>query len=302
MYEILVPALVFVSVVFIGGAIVTGQMAKKKRIRDRLEGVEPVEQPVQTDQAGRILGVFDKIGRAVSSGRPSVTLRETLAAAGFHDLSAPGIFIGIKLALLVAGLVALAIVLLPTRLFFPAKMLLIAMGGGVLFLGPNLFLRLLVQRRRQDIVRHLPDAIDLLEVSVSSGMGLDMAWNLVAAEIRDVSSNLADEMALADLEIHLGASRIDAMRHMADRTKVQGLWSLAAVLAQSERFGTSIGETLRTFAASMREQRSARAEEWAEKMAVKLLFPMMLLIFPAILVVLAGPAAIQMADKLLFVK
>ena len=105
-------------------------------------------------------------------------------------------------------------------------------------------------------------------------------------------------MALADLEIHLGGSRVDAMRHMADRTKVDGLRSVAAVLVQSERFGTSIADALRSFAAGTRERRSSDAEEAAEKMAVKLLLPMVLFVFPAILIVTAGPAALQMADKL----
>lgn len=296
--EILVPALVFASVIFIGAAIISAQLDKKKRIRKRLaEQGDDIEQPMDP-QAGRVAGAFSKIGRAASSGRQSASLRQRLAAAGFHDRSAPAVFLGVKLTFLVAGFVVLTIVLLPTSLFLPFKMLAIAVAGGLLFFGPDIVLRALVSRRKQDIVHHLPDAVDLLEVCVSSGMGLEMAWNLVASEIREVSQNLADEMALTDLEIHLGASRIDSMRHMAERTGAGGLWSLAAVLAQSERFGTSVADALRTFAASMREIRSANAEEGAEKMAVKLLFPMMLLIFPAIIIVVAGPAGIQMAEML----
>ena len=140
----------------------------------------------------------------------------------------------------------------------------------------------------------MPDAIDLLEICVSSGMGLDMAWNSVAHEIRRVSSILADEMALTNLEIHLGADRADAMRHTSDRTGADEMASLASVLVQSERFGTSIADALRTYATSMREQRSQRAEEAAEKMAVKLLIPMVVFIFPTILVVTAGPAGVKL--------
>jgi len=123
-------------------------------------------------------------------------------------------------------------------------------------------------------------------------MGIDMAWNAVSDEVRRVSTTLGDEMALTNLEMHLGAPRADAMRHMSDRTGVDDIASLVATLVQSERFGTSIADALRVFAESLREQRSQRAQEAAEKMAVKLLFPLVLCIFPAMLIVVAGPAFI----------
>jgi tight adherence protein C len=123
-------------------------------------------------------------------------------------------------------------------------------------------------------------------------MGLDSAWNAVSEEVRGVSKALADEMALTSLQLRLGASRSVAMRTMAERTAVDEIGSLVAVLVQSERFGTSISDALRTFAGSMRERRSQNAAESAEKTAVKLLFPMVLFIFPAVFVVTAGPAAI----------
>jgi tight adherence protein C len=127
-------------------------------------------------------------------------------------------------------------------------------------------------------------------------MGLDMGWNAVADESRRVSDTLADEMALTNLEMHLGANRTSAMRHMVERTGVDELGSLVAVLVQSERFGTSITEALRTFAKSMREIRSQRAQECAEKMAVKLIFPMVLFIFPVTFIVVGGPAAMKLLE------
>ena len=163
-------------------------------------------------------------------------------------------------------------------------------GGAMLFLIPNLVVHHRRTKRRREVRAHLPDALDLLEICVSAGMGLDLAWNSVADEIRGVSPTLADEMALTNFEIHLNAPRAAAMRHMAERTRADELSSLVAVLVQSERFGTSIGEALRTFSESMRDSRSQQAEETAEKMVVKLLFPMILLIFPAIFIVICGPA------------
>ena len=142
---------------------------------------------------------------------------------------------------------------------------------------------------------HLPDALDLLEICISAGMGLDTAWNAVADEVRHVCPTLADEMALANLEMHLGAPRAVALRHMAERTTCEDLSSLVAIMVQSERFGTSIASALQTFAASMRQVRSQRAEEKAEKMAVKLIVPMVAFIFPAVMIVLAGPAGITLS-------
>lgn len=298
MYEILIPALAFLAVIFIGTAIITGRSARKERIRDRLEEQVQVGRSAETGQPGRLSGLLHRIGRSASGDQQSSTLRQRLAVAGYHNQAAPAVFLGAKLTLLTLGFVVLLAVLFPMSLSLTTKMFFVILGAAILFFAPDIVLSASAKKRRLDITHHLPDAVDLLEICVCSGMGLEMAWNLVAAEVRKVSSNLADEMALADLEIHLGGSRVDAMRHMADRTKVDGLRSLAAVLVQSERFGTSIADALRSFAAGTRERRSSDAEEAAEKMAVKLLLPMVLFVFPAILIVTAGPAALQMADKL----
>jgi tight adherence protein C len=160
----------------------------------------------------------------------------------------------------------------------------------VFFFLPNFYVSKARAKRRAEVRLHLPDSIDLLEISVSAGMGLDQAWNSVANEVRNVSSILADEMALTNLEMHLGASRAHAMRHMAQRTGSEDLSSLVAILVQSDRFGTSTSEALRTFANSLRELRSQRAQEYAEKMAVKLIFPLVVFIFPPAMIVMAGPA------------
>jgi tight adherence protein C len=133
---------------------------------------------------------------------------------------------------------------------------------------------------------------------VTSGMGMDQAWNAVTDQIRGVSPTLADEMALTNLEMHLGASRAEAMRHMAERTGATELGSLVVCLAQAERFGTSMQTALRNFAGSMREARSYRAQEAAEKMAIKLLFPMVILVFPPAVIVMAGPAVMKLFKAL----
>jgi tight adherence protein C len=299
MYEFLLPTLTFVAVVSLGGAVLVARNAARQSVRSRLDALgDPsltgAELPLG---AMRGLGVLGRIGAWVSSGRSSPKLATTLANAGYHGSSVPMIYLGAKIVLLLVGSVGLAIILLPVeQLSMSARILCIVWGSGVLFFVPNLFVRYQRERRRTEIRQHLPDALDLLEICVSAGMGLDMAWNSVASEIRDVSPTLADEMVLTDLEIHLGAPRSTAMRNMAERTSAEEVTSLVSMLVQSDRFGTSVADALRTFAASMREARSQRAQEAAEKTPVKLLFPLILFIFPAVVIVMVGPAIIQWTE------
>jgi tight adherence protein C len=218
-----------------------------------------------------------------------MSLQQQLTQAGYHHPRAAAIYFGAKMMLLAAGLLASAAAVVPTNLAVHSKGLLMAIGGFLFFLVPNMIVSSRRANRRAEIRRHLPDAVDLLEICASAGMGLDMAWNSVTEEVRPVSGTLADEMALTNLEIHLGAARAVAMRHMAERTGAEELSSLVAVLVQSERFGTSIGDALCTYASTMRETRSQHAQEKAEKMAVKLILPMVVFIFPAVVMVMAGP-------------
>ncbi len=294
--DILIPALASASVLTTGSAILLAKVAKRKAIRKRLEGltVGLGRSSAAAPGKSRLLEALGRLGHLFSRKSPSSSLRQDLANAGYHGTSASAVYIGAKILLLCAGLASAGLALWSMELATHLKLFLVLVAGGVLFFVPNIYVRSRRRRRTLEVRHHLPDAVDLLEICVASGMGLDMAWNSVADEIRGVSTTLADEMALTNLEIHLGAPRGTALRHMAERTGVSELSSLVSLLVQSDRFGTSVGETLRVFAESMREERSLRAQEAAEKMAVKLLFPMVLFIFPAVLVVLVGPAAIQL--------
>lgn len=298
MHEALIPLLTFVTVSTFGSAVVLARAARRRPIQDRISqliGEVPSKTP--TVRSAWIQPLF-RLGTLVIAA-PSSALRAELASAGFHGNNAAIIYIGLKLLLLTAGLAVSAIILFPLgSMTLGVRVLLILCVGFGLFMLPNFLVRLQRHRRREEVRQHWPDALDLLEICVSSGMGLDLAWNSVADEIRGVCPTLADEMALANFEIHLNASRAVAMRHMAERTGVEDISSLVGLLVQSERFGTSIAEALRTFATSMREIRSQRAEEVAEKMPVKLLFPMILLVFPALLIVVAGPAVIRWIEIL----
>jgi tight adherence protein C len=294
--QIVIPALVGGAVITFGGAVLLGRYARKAPLQARLRGLASGGAIALRPEADsqRFGALVQNLGSAVSSGRSSKTLREQLTQAGYHDPNAAAIYLGAKALLLAVGLLTSASLTLVLPLDMQYKLLIVMTSSLSKFFIPNLVVASRRSKRRGEIRRHLPDAIDLLEICASAGMGIDMAWNSVTEEVRAVSPTLADEMALTNLEIHLGAPRTDAMRHMAQRTGADELSSLVAVLVQSDRFGTSITEALRTFATSMRETRSQRAQESAEKMAVKLIFPMIIFIFPAAVLVMAGPAFIML--------
>ena len=297
MHELLLASLLFLAFIALGGAVLGAIAAKRRALRARLAEREgPNRNPEDVSGKGPLLRGLGRVGRVVSPRGASRSLEDKLARAGYYGRSASGTYIGSKVILLLVGIAVSAFFLLSRDVSLHIKLLLVVAGGMVTFFAPNLVVELRRKKRCREVRAHLSDAIDLLEICVSSGMGLDMAWNLIAEEIRGVGPTLADEMSLTNLQIHLGASRVDAMKDMAERTGVEEISSFATLLVQSERFGTSIADALRTFAASMREDRSLRAQEAAEKTAVKLLFPMVLFIFPAMLVVLVGPAAVKLAE------
>jgi tight adherence protein C len=296
MGQLLVPLLAFLSVIAVGGAVLVVRAARQRTLQARLFGQHST-YGASDAPAGGLMEAVEQVGRAVTSDKPLPPgLRDKLAQAGFYDESAPVVYQGAQLLLLLLGLGFGGALAFSLTLSLLLRVCVAFMVMAICALLPNLFIIWRRQQRTGEVRRTLPDAIDLLEICVSSGMGLDQAWNAVCDEFRGVSPVLADEMALANLEIHLGAPRADALRHMAQRTGVQDLASLVATLVQSERFGTSVSQALRTYADEMRTERSQRAEEQAEKLAVKLLFPMVLFIFPCMFIVILGPAAIKIYE------
>jgi tight adherence protein C len=155
------------------------------------------------------------------------------------------------------------------------------------------------KRRRQDEIRvTLPDALDLLVVCVEAGLGLSAAIQRVSSEIRLASEALADELALVHQQMQAGIARADALRNLAQRTGVGEVYSLVAMLIQTDRLGTSVAQALRAHAESMRVRRKQRAEQMARKASVKLAFPLVFLVLPALLIIILGPAAIQLMKAL----
>lgn len=300
---LIIAILAGLSAISLGGAGIAIQRSRREKqiARQRSLDVAPTPaagapQPAAAPGEGRrrLLSTLGRLGRGVGGGGTSRSLAQQLATAGFHSPSAPTLYLGAKAGLFLLGLIGGAVVLLPTSYPLLGRLFGCVFAGSFLSFVPNLVVTKARTKRRKSVDRHLPDAVDLLEICVASGMGLDAAWAAVNDEIRSVSDVFADEMELTTLEISLGIPRAEAMRHMATRTGVEDLSSLVALLVQAERLGASIGDALTTFARGLREIRSQRAEESAEKMSVKLMFPMVMFIFPALLLIMLGPAVIQL--------
>jgi len=228
--------------------------------------------------------------------RNKVSLK--LAQAGFRREESTSLFLASRIALGIVGIVAGTLL---ARKFTPPganwyEGLAWPLGGlCVGFYLPQIILNQLAKRRALQITRGLPDSLDMLVVMVEAGLGLDAAIQRCAFEIRKPYPEIADEWRLAARETQMGLSRSEAMQKMAARTGVPEMQTLVAILTQAERFGTSVATALRTQAAMLRVKRRQRAEEAAAKTAVKLIFPLVLFIFPTIFIVLAGPAVVRIS-------
>ncbi len=172
------------------------------------------------------------------------------------------------------------------------------MGAGFGFMGPNIWLSMAVSKRKDMVRKGLPDTLDLMVISVESGLGLDAAVQRVGDEMSNVHPALAEELQIVTLESQMGVPRSEALDNFASRTGLDESRSLVGVINQAERFGTSISAALRRQSAALRTKRRQAAEERAQKTTVKLMMPLIMFIFPAILVVLAGPAALKMIETL----
>jgi tight adherence protein C len=230
------------------------------------------------------------------TGKGESALRRRLGQAGFYGESAVINFNGLRVLLAVGLLLVMTVVLTVMRVpvagwifAFP----LLAMVG--LFM-PSLVLDFLISGRKDRITRGLADAVDLMVACVEAGLSLNAALVRVASDLKSAQADVALEFELCGLEIRAGKTREEAFRNLGARTGVKDLKSFAAMLIQTDRFGTSIARALRVFADSLRTKRRQRAEEQAAKTTIKLVFPLVFFIFPAILVVLLGPGMIRMME------
>jgi tight adherence protein C len=236
---------------------------------------------------------FKKLSRyAPKSPSEMGKLQRKLVAAGYRSKEAMAVFIGVRLGV---SLLAFFIASMP---FFHVPMLVAIGAAAIGYLLTTMGLGRLAQRRQHRIRLSLPDALDLLVVSVEAGLGLDQALQRVGQELAFAHGDLCDELRLVNLELRAGNARSEALHNLAERTGVDDLSSLVAMLVQTDKFGTSVAKSLRVHSETLRTKRRQRAEEAAAKTGVKMVFPLVFCIFPAVWVVTIGPAAIRFVQVL----
>ena len=243
---------------------------------------------------------FAKLSTPENSGDTSA-LRARFTHAGIRHAGAPLAFFGVK-TVLALGLPLLAYftVLVSTpELKFQGMLLVVLLAATIGNYLPNMVLNRLIFVRQREIFETFPDALDLMTVCVEAGLGVEAALVRVADEMQHKSEALAEELHLVTLELRAGVDRASALRNLANRTGVEEVEGFVAMIIQAERFGTSIAASLRIHSDMLRTRRRQRAEEAAAKIALKLLFPLIFFIFPSLMLVLMGPAMIQIYRILL---
>lgn len=247
--------------------------------------------------------LITRLGRySTPKGEEELThRRRRLVVAGYRKTNAPIIFYGVKILLAIALPLTIFLVLIffgvPVKKMTLLMLLLtLALAG---FYAPDLWVMLVIARRQEKITDGFPDALDLMVVCVEAGMGLDQAIKRVADEMKLNYRIISEEFGQMNMELRAGRSRQDAMRNLAARTEVEDVKSLVTLLIQTDKFGTSVANALRVHSDSMRTKRRQRAEEMAAKLPVKMLFPLVMFIFPSLFVVLLGPGAIRIYRALI---
>jgi len=297
--EIVIAILLFA--VLMGAITFYGyrRYARPGRVFERL-GAPVLEAEVlgagtlsQTPEVGWIVRVIQQVGEKVpiSPDDAGVTRRD-LIMAGYRSEAAIKVFNGIKITLCIV----LVIIAFSIRSAMPnpvLRVVLIAFSGFMGFYLPGYMLDKKIAKRQMTIRLALPDALDMLVVSVEAGLGLDQALQHVGRELQLSHKELSEELSLVNLEMRAGKRRSEALKNLAERTGEPELQKLVAILIQSDRFGTSMGDSLRSHSDFLRVRRRQEAEERAGKVGVKLVFPIFFFILPSMLIVAAGPGLLQ---------
>jgi tight adherence protein C len=308
--EALIPLAVFAGFLLFIWAVLSWISERNSRSTERLmrhsrpASLAEIEEPKATKKAERFQGITEMAKSISQPLMPQTELEQSalkvkLANAGFRSESAAAVYSGIRVASLAVFLVmALGLAALNSGTTMD-KIKIILLVTVLGFYLPSMALWWLRRKRQQEIFLTLPDALDLLVVCVESGLGLDAAMRKVCDEMKDHARVLCDEIALANFQLQMGRPKREVLHDLGVRTGVDDVKSLAAILIQADRFGSSVAQALRVQSDSMRVKRRQIAEEKAAKTAVQMIFPLVLFIFPGIFVVLVGPAAIAIYQRLL---
>ncbi len=294
-----------VAVLAIGGVgVVLSQVFKKTAsdvVSERLQGIGVQGQGKHGKMEKQLEKAMSSLSRLTAPKEQQKVrgLRKSLSYAGYRSSKAPIFFFGMKAAgaLLLGGVAVLYSLANAQNLLN----VIITVGGGTALglYAPNLWLKIVTNRRNDALNKTLPNALDLLIVCVEAGLGLNMALKRVGEEIEHTAPKLAKELALVSLEMNTGIPYDNALANLAERNSLEDLRGLTTVMIQADRFGTSIAQALRISADTIRTRRRQAAEEKAAKTAVKLTLPLVLFILPATFLIIIGPGAIKIIESVL---
>lgn len=299
--SILFSCLVFVLIAILISLAGLKLYVRPKEALERVSGTSvdhSDEMPVHPSLAFHEL--VKRLGNLVPASPKDVSLMQRrMIRAGYRNPQSLKIFYGAKVFFGIASPVVAG--LLISRLSADSSyQLMVVIGAAAAgFFGPNEFIRLASKRRQKQVHRGLANALDLLVVCVESGLGLDQAMVQVAKELEHAHVEVSEEFTMVNLELKAGKRRVEALRNLADRTTVEDLKKLVAVLIQADRFGTGVAQSLRAHADYMRVQARQIAEEKAAKLGVKLVFPIFFCILPSLFVVTVGPVIMKIVRELL---
>ena len=292
---ILLPLLAFACVALV---VTAGAMALSPGsaavVEQRLGEIVGKSMRTEPDRTTRAVETLKRLGAAIPKSPSEMgKLRLRLVHAGFRRQDAVIVFLGLRI-----GVALLAFAVLAVPLITKPNLGLALGAAGLAYVLTGVVLARIAKGRQQRIRLSLPDALDLLVVSVEAGLGLDQAIQRVGDELAFAHPELSDDLRMINLELRAGKPRVEALHNLADRTGVDDVASLVAVLVQTDKFGTSVAQSLRVQSEVLRTKRRQRAEEAAAKTGVKMVFPLVICIFPAIWVVTLGPAAIKFMQVL----
>lgn len=295
-----VAALVWAAMEFLGGG-------GKSRAEERLDEFKDPRNKARGANGAK----GDSMTRLIEAASPRLSaplkpkneaeegkLKQRLQHAGYRSENAVTIFLGMKFLCLMLGFFASGGSMLYLKGMTTEAIMYTVGISGILFYLPDVIVWFSKRSRQECIFYGLPDALDLMVVCVEAGLGLDQAMRKVADEMQKSYAVLSEEFRLSNLQLQMGSARNTVLHELGQRTGVDDLKALAAILIQADKFGSSVAQALRVQSDSMRTRRSQMAEEKAAKTAVKLIFPLVIFIFPAIFVVLVGPAAITMINEM----
>jgi tight adherence protein C len=284
--------------IFLGTTLVILIFERRSSAEARL--IEAVQgfKPVATTQAFRPSAILTEVGSATERIRRTIGINNSASAArqltlaGYRQSYHVELFYAARLLLTAITAVLISVLIRDNVIFW------FIIGTIFAFYAPDLFVSRLVRKRRERVRLGLPDALDVLSICMEAGLGLDQALLRVGAELAATHPDISDEFNLISLEQRAGTARLDAWRHMAERTKLDIVSAFVSMLVQTDRFGTPISKALAVFSDSLRTERRQKAEELAAKTTIKMVFPLVFFIFPSMFIVLLAPAFISIIHNI----